>query len=101
VIATFGVLLAAIYILRLFRRTMFGQPRTEIHIIEAPEFGDLSLRELGALLPLLVLIVWIGVYPAPFLQRTEGAVRSVISAIELPTVSTQPSVIGTRLTEQP
>lgn len=101
VIATFGVLLAAIYILRLFRRTMFGQPHTDVHIVEASNYGDLSFRELGALLPLLVLIVWIGVFPAPFLTRTEGAVRSVVSAIELPVVSTHPSVIGTELHEHP
>jgi NADH-quinone oxidoreductase subunit M len=107
VIATFGVLLAAIYVLRLFRRTMFGSERdpagadAEGRAVPIVASGDLTLRELGALVPLLVLIVWIGVYPAPFLQRTEGAVRNVVSAIELPVVSGHPAVVGTRLTERP
>jgi NADH-quinone oxidoreductase subunit M len=107
VIATFGVLLAAIYVLRLFRRTMFGSERsgensaTSAGASPITMTGDLSLREIGALLPLLILIVWIGVYPTPFLQRTEGAVRNVVSAIELPVVSDQPAVIGTELSELP
>ena len=107
VIATFGVLLAAIYVLRLFRRTMFGSDRSGEGSASGAGSspitmtGDLSLRELGALLPLLVLIVWIGVFPSPFLQRTEGAVRNVVSAIELPVVSGQPAVIGAELTELP
>jgi NADH-quinone oxidoreductase subunit M len=107
VIATFGVLLAAIYVLRLFRRTMFGSERggensaTSAGTSPVTMTGDLSLREIGALLPLLILIVWIGVYPTPFLQRTEGAVRNVVRAIELPVVSGQPAVIGAELVELP
>ena len=107
VIATFGALLAAIYVLRLFRRTMFGSERggensaTSAGTSPVTMTGDLSLREIGALLPLLILIVWIGVYPTPFLQRTEGAVRNVVRAIELPVVSGQPAVIGAELIELP
>ncbi|MFN8516742.1 MAG: NADH-quinone oxidoreductase subunit M [Chloroflexia bacterium] len=101
VIATFGVLLAAIYVLRLFRRTMFGESRAESDAAAPATTGDLTLREIGALLPLLVLIVWIGVYPAPFLQRTEGAVRTVVNAISPPAIGSQPTVISTHLTEQP
>jgi NADH-quinone oxidoreductase subunit M len=84
VIATFGVLLAAIYVLRFFRGTMFGEGPREASTGTATVTTDLSIREIGSLLPLLVLIIWIGVYPAPFLQRTEGAVRTVVSAIEQP-----------------
>lgn len=103
VIATFGVLLAAIYVLRLFRRTMFGELRTDeaAEAAVAPASGDLTLREIGALLPLLVLIVWIGVYPSPFLQRTEGAVRTVVNAISLPVTTSQPTVISTKPAGQP
>ena len=107
VIATFGVLLAAIYMLRLFRSTMFGREQVPAAGATSPTGatgligGDLSLREFGALLPLLVLIVWIGVYPAPFLQRTAGKVANIVSAIESPLVSNQVSVTSSQLTELP
>jgi NADH-quinone oxidoreductase subunit M len=83
-IATFGVLVAALYMLRLFRRTMFGQERSPDGERRGLITGDLSLREFAALAPLLLLIVWIGVYPSPFLRRTEGAVQSTISAVSVP-----------------
>jgi NADH-quinone oxidoreductase subunit M len=83
-VATFGVLIAALYILRLFRRTMFGRERSPEESRRDLVSGDLSLREIAALAPLLLLIVWIGVYPGPFLRRTEGAVRSTISAVGVP-----------------
>ena len=91
IVATFGVLLAAIYLLRLFRRTLYGVERAPTgsaaevaHAAEGrPHSGrDLSLRELAALAPLLALIVWFGVYPAPFLRRTEGAVARVVAAVD-------------------
>ncbi len=93
IIATFGVLIAAIYMLRLFRRTMFGverSPATDQSLVT----GDLSLREVATLAPLLLLIVWIGVYPSPFLRRTEGAVRSTISAVQAPAPATTALTVG-------
>ena len=92
VIATFGVLLAAIYVLRFFRGTMFGEGPREAATGTPTVTADLSPREIGALLPLLVLIIWIGVYPAPFLQRTEGAVRTVVSALEQPATGNEAPV---------
>lgn len=82
-IATFGVLIAALYLLRLFRRTMFGRERSP-EGNRALITGDLSRREIAALAPLLLLIVWIGVYPSPFLRRTEAAVRSTVGAVSAP-----------------
>ncbi len=90
IIATFGVLLAAIYLLRLFRRTLYGVERaptgSAAEVARAAEAGrmvgrDLSPRELAALAPLLALIVWFGVYPAPFLRRTEGAVERLVASV--------------------
>lgn len=80
VIASFGVLLAAIYLLRLFRSTMHGPEVAPTG--EGLVTSDLTARELLALAPLLVLIVWIGVYPAPFLRRTEGAVTQVLATVQ-------------------
>ncbi|HEY8602047.1 MAG TPA: NADH-quinone oxidoreductase subunit M [Thermomicrobiales bacterium] len=92
-IATFGVLIAAIYVLRLFRRTMFGVGRGP-SAGQSLVAGDLSPREVATLAPLLLLIIWIGVYPSPFLQRTEGAVRATINAVQAPAPATTALTVG-------
>ena len=63
--AASGVVLGAAYMLYLYQRTMFGK-------IENPKnehLPDLSLREFATFAPLIVLAVWIGLYPKPFLDR--------------------------------
>jgi NADH-quinone oxidoreductase subunit M len=73
-VAASGIVLGAAYMLWLYQRTMFGR-------IERPEneaMPDLSRRELATFAPLIVLAVWIGVYPAPFLRRLESSVARVI-----------------------
>jgi NADH-quinone oxidoreductase subunit M len=73
-VAASGIVLGAAYMLWLYQRTMFGR-------IERPEnaaMADLSRRELATFVPLIVLAVWIGVYPAPFLRRLESSVSRVI-----------------------
>jgi NADH-quinone oxidoreductase subunit M len=76
-IATVGVILAAYYMLRMFQRVMFGGIDREAN----HHLPDLSGRELAVLLPLVALIVWIGVYPAPFLDRTEPSVDRFVERV--------------------
>lgn len=90
IIATFGVLLAAIYLLRLYRRLFFGAERSPAVTGAAAPQGDLNGRELLALLPLLVLIVWIGLYPTPFIQRAEQGVTPLVQAAPTVTVVQAP-----------
>ena len=69
-----GVVLGAAYMLYLYQRTMFGK-------IENPKnerLFDLSQREFATFAPLLVLAVWMGIYPAPFLRRLETSVEQII-----------------------
>jgi NADH-quinone oxidoreductase subunit M len=69
-----GVVLGAAYMLYLYQRTMFGK-------IENPKnerLLDLSQREFATFAPLLVLAVWMGIYPAPFLRRLETSVEQII-----------------------
>jgi len=69
-----GVVLGAAYMLYLYQRTMFGK-------IENPKnekLFDLSHREFATFAPLLVLAVWMGIYPAPFLRRLETSVQQII-----------------------
>src|SRR5215813_5001975 len=75
--AASGVVLGAAYMLYLYQRTMFGKvenPKNE-------KLPDLNQREFATFAPLLVLAVWIGLYPAPFLRRIETSVRHVVSRV--------------------
>jgi NADH-quinone oxidoreductase subunit M len=68
-IATTGVIFAAAYLLWAIQRVIFNR-------LDHPEnegLPDLSRRELAVMLPLLVGIVWLGLYPAPVLRRMEPA----------------------------
>lgn len=74
ILAATGVILAAVYMLWMFQRVMFGK-------LDKPEnqsLKDLNLREVIVLLPILLFIVWIGVYPKPFLSRIEKSVNHVL-----------------------
>jgi NADH-quinone oxidoreductase subunit M len=68
VIAATGVILAAVYMLHAVLK-MFWGPTTE----ENAKLTDLNGRERLVLAPLVALIFWIGLYPAPFLSRMEPA----------------------------
>src|SRR5881396_3302414 len=72
-----GVVLGAAYMLYLYQRTMFGKienPKNETLL-------DLSHREFATFAPLLILAVWIGLYPTPFLVRLDKSVQHVISRV--------------------
>lgn len=68
VLATFGVVLGAAYMLWLFQRVFFGPPAGK-----SLEVRDLTPLEVAALAPLVVLIFWIGLYPDTFLQPIDQA----------------------------
>ena len=73
-VAATGIVLGAAYMLRLYQQTMFGDvtnPKNE-------KLPDLSLREFCTFAPLLILAVWIGLYPKPFLDRLETSVDHVM-----------------------
>ena len=69
IIATAGIILAAIYILWMYQRTMNGPVRDEVAGMK-----DLRLRELLAVAPLVVLLIGAGVYPQPVLDIINPAV---------------------------
>ena len=77
IFAASGVILAACYLLWMFRRVMFGELDKE----ENMKLKDLNFREWAVFVPLLVFIIWLGVYPYPFLVRISPAVEKVLSLI--------------------
>jgi NADH-quinone oxidoreductase subunit M len=79
--ATAGIILAAIYILWMYQRTMNGPTPQPVAADLAGK--DLKARELLAVVPLVALIIAMGVYPKPVLDVINPAVRSTMSQIHV------------------
>ena len=73
--AATGVILGAAYMLYLYRRVIFG--RLEKDHLKA--ITDLNPREIAVFAPLLFLVMWMGIYPAPFLEAMEASVSNLIT----------------------
>jgi NADH-quinone oxidoreductase subunit M len=76
--AAAGVILAAIYMLYMFQKLFLGPLEKK----ENKGLKDLNLREIVTLLPLLILIFWIGLYPKPFFQLIAPAVDKVVDILQ-------------------
>ncbi|MBA2340882.1 MAG: NADH-quinone oxidoreductase subunit M, partial [Pyrinomonadaceae bacterium] len=79
-LAATGVIWAAVYMLWMLQRVLFGRITNE----ENRRLSDLNWRELGLLAPLLALMILMGVYPQPFLQRSERSVGLVRARLVSP-----------------
>ncbi len=78
ILATTGVIFAAAYMLWALQRILFQR-------LDKPEnraLLDLNLREAGIMAVLAAAIIWIGVYPAPILQRMEGSAQRFVEQVE-------------------
>ncbi len=78
VIATTGVIFAAYYMLPMVQRIFFNKLDKQ----ENREVVDLNRREIAVLSPLLVLMIVLGVFPTPILNRMEPSVRAVLERVE-------------------
>ncbi len=76
VLATVGIILAAIYILWMYQRTMTGPVREQV-----AGMPDLKARELWAVGPLILLIIVLGVYPKPALDIINPAVSKTLAGV--------------------
>ncbi len=77
IIGATGVIFAACYMLWMYQRVFFGKVTSD----ENRKLLDLDWRERIILIPLVVLVFWIGVYPKPFFERIEPAVKQVITQV--------------------
>lgn len=73
-----GIILGAVYMLTLYKKSFFGQIVHE----ENKTLKDLNGRELTALIPLVVLVVILGVYPKPILSSIDMSVKKMIVLME-------------------
>ena len=75
-IAGTTIILGAVYMLRLFQKSMFGA-RSEL----TQNFTDLDWTEKAVLIPLVLMVLWIGIYPNVFLKVTEPAVVHILQTV--------------------
>jgi len=77
--AAIGVILAAIYMLTMFQKLFLGPLDKE----ENRQLKDLNWREIVTLVPLIILIFWIGLYPRPFFSLMAPAVEKLVANLSL------------------
>jgi NADH-quinone oxidoreductase subunit M len=78
-----GVILAAIYLLKMFQRLFLGPLDKD----ENKALKDLSWREVATLAPLLILIFWIGLYPKPFFNLMAPSVDKLVAIVQTASVA--------------
>ncbi len=88
VAATIGVILAALYMLWAFQQVFHGTPTTD----DTRQTRDLGWSERLIMAPLLLLIVFLGVYPKPVLDRITPSVNQLVAHVEQVTHTRQPAV---------
>jgi NADH-quinone oxidoreductase subunit M len=77
-LAAIGVILAAIYMLYMFQKMFLGPAENPKNL----ELKDLNWREVVTLIPLLIFIFWIGLYPKPFFTLIAPAVDKLVAVVE-------------------
>lgn len=73
-LAALGIILAAVYILYMLQRVIYGAQAENM----APKLYDLNWREFGMLVPLVIFVFWIGLYPKPVLDVMHASVDRLL-----------------------
>ena len=76
-VAALGVILAAAYLLWMVQRVAFGSPDHG-----TARLADMNLREMATLLPLAILVFWIGLFPNPLLTSMHASVNHLIEHLD-------------------
>jgi NADH-quinone oxidoreductase subunit M len=73
VVAASGMILGAVYMLWMYQRVFLGPVSDQANA----EMGDIDSRERLILIPIVVMMLWMGVYSAPFLRRMDASLAAV------------------------
>ena len=76
-LASLGIILAAVYLLWMVQRIAFGAPTDR-----TARLPDLNWCEMGTLVPLIVLVFWIGIFPNPFLKPMHASVSHLFAQMD-------------------
>ena len=79
VLAATGVIFAAVYLLWAYQRMFFGECTNAAN----RSLTDLTKREIAILVPIIVVIVWIGIYPSTFLATSAASVRTTVKQVQV------------------
>lgn len=77
-VAVLGVILGAVYMLWMFKRIFFG-PEGELVKDEHHPLHDLNAREIAVLIPLVIMVIWMGIYPSSFLNYSKASVENFVN----------------------
>ena len=80
VFAASGVIFAAVYLLWMYQRVVFGEVKNP----KLNSIKDMNAREIFVMVPILIFIVWIGIYPSTFLKVSAKSVNKVIEQVFTP-----------------
>ncbi|MBC8507304.1 MAG: NADH-quinone oxidoreductase subunit M [Anaerolineales bacterium] len=88
-LAAIGVILAAVYMLYMFQKMFLGPEGSVVEEVKKHGHGikDLNLREIVTLVPILILIFWIGLYPKPFFALMAPTVDKLVAAVQAAAVA--------------
>ncbi|MBM3486811.1 MAG: NADH-quinone oxidoreductase subunit M [Alphaproteobacteria bacterium] len=89
-LATTGVILGAVYMLYLYRRVIFGKLTKD----DLKSMLDLSPREIAVFVPLVLLTLWMGIYPAPFLAVMKASVGNLIARHQAALAALGPAMLA-------
>jgi NADH-quinone oxidoreductase subunit M len=78
ILAGTTIIIGSIYMLSLFKKSFFGPVTNE----KNRDLKDLNARELTALLPLVAIVIWLGVYPKPVLEPIDMSVKKLLVNME-------------------
>ncbi|WP_425404797.1 NADH-quinone oxidoreductase subunit M [Hwanghaeella sp.] len=84
-----GMILGAAYMLYLYRRVVFGKLTKE----DLMSIKDMNIREIAVFAPLIILVLWMGIYPSTFLDPIEVSVQKVVADYQTALSAGAPGVV--------
>jgi len=85
ILAGTTIIIGSVYMLALFKKSFFGPVTNE----KNKNLADLDKRELTALIPLVLIVIWLGVYPKPVLEPIDNSCKALLVQMENKAVSTK------------